>query len=112
MVQRCSIVDLNLALTALLIAIAAAAIAWGVLQSRRAAELAAMLAHALLNTVTLVLAPLVDDPLESARPGNPWLGLGLLLAGGLATAAVLRAIARRTTASRGFGGAARRAEPR
>jgi membrane protease YdiL (CAAX protease family) len=67
----------------------------GLLRLASGSLLAAMLAHALLNTVTLVLAPLVDDPLESARPGNPWLGLGLLLAGGLATAAVLRAIARR-----------------
>ena len=67
-VQRWSIVDLNLALMALLIAIAAAAVAWGVLQERRAAELAALVAQRDTSTAR-VQEELLAARQECARVG-------------------------------------------
>ena len=68
MVQRWSIVDLNLALMALLIAIAAAAVAWGVLQGRRAAELAALVTQRDASTAR-VQEELLAARQEGARVG-------------------------------------------
>jgi membrane protease YdiL (CAAX protease family) len=53
-----------------------------------------MLAHGLLNTLTFVAAPFLDDPAESLPDPRPLLG-ALLFAGGLAaTALLLRALRR------------------
>jgi membrane protease YdiL (CAAX protease family) len=53
-----------------------------------------MLAHATLNTITFVVAPFVDDPNAPAE-SRPLLGAALLVAGGLFTALVFRAMRRR-----------------
>lgn len=64
----------------------------GLLRARSGSLLPSMLAHAVLNTTTLVLAPYVDDPTPGLPDPRPMLGLGALLAGGAACALVWRLI--------------------
>jgi len=68
----------------------AVGIGLGLLRLRTGSLLATILAHCTLNSITLGLAPWVDDPTDSARSGDPALGLALLLGGSLASAALLR----------------------
>jgi hypothetical protein len=51
---------------------------------------ACVLAHAALNALTFAVAPFVDDPAQGLPEPRPLLGLGMLVAGSLATALVVR----------------------
>lgn len=51
-----------------------------------------ILAHATLNTITFLAAPLTDDPSRGLPEAHPLLAVSLLLAGGGASAMVLRAL--------------------
>lgn len=62
----------------------------GLLRARSGSLLCSMLAHAVLNTTTLVLAPYVDDPSPGLPEPRPLLGLGAFLAGGAACTLVWR----------------------
>jgi membrane protease YdiL (CAAX protease family) len=53
-----------------------------------------MLAHAIVNTITFVAAPLTDDPSAGLPDPQPLLGFTTLAAGGLATAYLLRVLGR------------------
>jgi membrane protease YdiL (CAAX protease family) len=66
----------------------------GLLRLATGSLVAPILAHAVLNTFTLAIAPYLDDPLEKGTAGDPRLGLALMLAGGLATALLLRRLKR------------------
>lgn len=66
----------------------------GLLRLATGSLLAPILAHAVLNTFTLAIAPYLDDPLEKGTAGDPLVGLALMLAGGLATALLLRRLNR------------------
>ena len=50
------------------------------------------LAHATLNTITFVAAPLTDDPAGGLPDPRPLLGASMLLAGAVASAVVIRAM--------------------
>lgn len=63
-------------------------VALGAIRLRAAALLPCMLVHATLNTLTFLVAPLVDDPMEPLQDPRPWLGAALFL-GGLAVTVVL-----------------------
>jgi len=56
-------------------------IALGILRVRTGSLLAPMLAHALVNTITFVAAPLTDDPAGGLPEPRPMLGLALLAVG-------------------------------
>lgn len=73
----------------------AVGIGLGLLRVQTGSLLTPILAHCTLNSITLALAPWVDDPLDSARAGNPWLGLALIAAGTLASYGLLRVLSRR-----------------
>lgn len=75
----------------------AVGIGLGLLRVRTGSLVTPILAHCTLNSITLTLAPWVDDPLDSAQAGNPWLGLALIAGGTLATYLLLRVLARRAS---------------
>jgi membrane protease YdiL (CAAX protease family) len=56
-------------------------LALGVLRLRTGSLLAPILAHALVNTITFIAAPLTDDPSSALPAPRPLLGLALLAAG-------------------------------
>ena len=56
-------------------------IALGILRVRTGSLLSPVLAHALVNTITFVAAPLTDDPSGGLPEPRPFLGLALLAAG-------------------------------
>jgi membrane protease YdiL (CAAX protease family) len=58
-----------------------------------------VVAHAVLNTLTFLAAPLIDPPGPTLPPARPALGLGLLAVGGLLTALAWRGLGRRERAS-------------
>jgi membrane protease YdiL (CAAX protease family) len=53
-----------------------------------------MLAHGLLNTLTFVAAPFLDDPTEPLPDPRPLLGLALFVGGFVATALLMRRLRR------------------
>jgi membrane protease YdiL (CAAX protease family) len=66
----------------------------------RAGSLAApMAAHAFVNTLTFVIAPLVDDPSQAIPQAEPLKGAAFALAGLLATAGLLRYFPARASSS-------------
>lgn len=66
-------------------------LALGVLRIRTGSLLAPMLAHALVNTITFVAAPLTDDTLAGGLPApRPALGLSLLSVGAVITLLLIR----------------------
>ena len=65
-------------------------LALGVIRLRAAALLPCMLVHATLNTLTFLVAPLVDDPTEPLQDPRPWLGAALFLGGLAVTLALIR----------------------
>ena len=66
-------------------------LALGVLRVRTGSLLAPMLAHALVNTITFVAAPLTDDSLAGGLPApRPGLGVSLLSAGAVITVLLIR----------------------
>jgi len=66
----------------------------GVVRLRGGALLPCILVHATLNTLTFLLAPLVDDPGESLPDPRPLLGAAMLAAGAAMTALLLRRLSR------------------
>ncbi len=66
-------------------------LALGVLRVRTGSLVAPVLAHALVNTITFVAAPLTDDNLAGGLPApRPGLGLSLLAAGVVITVLLIR----------------------
>jgi len=66
-------------------------LALGILRVRTGSLLAPVLAHALVNTITFVAAPLTDDNLAGGLPApRPGLGLSLLAAGVVITVLLIR----------------------
>lgn len=65
-------------------------VALGALRLRTGTLVAPMLAHATVNTLTFLVAPLVDDPSQAVPQPNLALGLALLLTGALGSTALLR----------------------
>lgn len=65
-------------------------LALGLLRVRTGSLAACMVAHAVLNGLTFVVAPFADDPSQGLPDPRPLLGLGLLVAGSIATCVVLR----------------------
>jgi membrane protease YdiL (CAAX protease family) len=68
----------------------AVGIVLGALRLWTGALLPTILAHATLNTITLVATPLLDNPAEAVPDPRPALGLMLLLGGSAATAFLFR----------------------
>lgn len=66
----------------------------GVVRLRAGALLPCMLVHGTLNTLTFLVAPLVDDPSEPLPDPRPLLGAALLALGMAATALLLRRLPR------------------
>jgi membrane protease YdiL (CAAX protease family) len=58
-------------------------------------------AHATLNTLTFLVAPLVDDPAQTTYQPQPLLGLAFLLAGAASALPLLKALRRFVDGSRG-----------
>jgi membrane protease YdiL (CAAX protease family) len=69
-------------------------LALGLIRLRAAALLPCMLVHATVNTLTFLVAPLVDDPMEPLQDPRPWLGAALLLGGLAVTIALFRVLRR------------------
>ncbi len=65
-------------------------LALGALRVRSGSLLPCILAHATVNTLTFLIAPLVDDPSQPVPASQPALGLGLLLAGAMGSLALLK----------------------
>ena len=66
-------------------------LALGILRVRTGSLRAPILAHALVNTITFVAAPLTDDSLAGGLPApRPALGLSLLSAGAVITVLLIR----------------------
>jgi membrane protease YdiL (CAAX protease family) len=65
-------------------------LALGVLRVRARALAPGMVAHASLNTLTFVAAPLLDDPSQPLPDPQPLLGAALLLLGGVLTVLLVR----------------------
>jgi len=72
-------------------------VALGVLRLRTRSILSPILAHATLNTLTFVVAPLVDDPSQPYAP-RPALGLACLVIGAAVAWPLLRALRARPAA--------------
>ncbi len=77
-----------------------AGIVLGLLRVSTGSLLAPMVAHATLNTITLVTAALFDDPAQGLPDPQPLLGTAILLGGTAATAFVLNLIRVRGSESR------------
>jgi membrane protease YdiL (CAAX protease family) len=67
---------------------------FGYVRMRAGSLWPSVIAHATLNTLTFVIAPLVDDPTQAYVP-NPGLGAACLLAGSAVAWPLLRALAPR-----------------
>ena len=68
-------------------------LALGILRVRTGSLRAPMLAHALVNTITFVAAPLTDDNLAGGLPApRPTLGLSLLSVGAVITVLLIRQV--------------------
>jgi membrane protease YdiL (CAAX protease family) len=67
-------------------------LALGVLRVRAAALLPGMVAHASLNTLTFLAAPLLDDPSQPLPEPQPLLGAALFLVGGALTILLIRLV--------------------
>ena len=63
----------------------------GALRLRTGSLWPPIVAHATLNTLTFLVAPLVDDPSQTTYEPQPLLGLAFLLAGAAAARPLLRA---------------------
>jgi membrane protease YdiL (CAAX protease family) len=77
-----------------------AGIVLGLLRVSTGSLLAPMVAHATLNTITLVTAALFDDPAKDLPDPQPLLGTAILLGGTAATAFVLNLMRVRGSESR------------
>jgi membrane protease YdiL (CAAX protease family) len=64
----------------------------GILRLRAGTLAAPIAAHAALNTLTFLIAPLADDPAAGLPEPQPWVGLGLLAAGVAASVLVIRRV--------------------
>jgi len=67
-------------------------VALAVLRLRTRSLLPGVVAHAVLNTITFVAAPLTDDPTQGLPESRPLFGLSLLAAGALASALLFRSL--------------------
>jgi membrane protease YdiL (CAAX protease family) len=70
----------------------AVGIGLGILRLRAGTLAAPIAAHAALNTLTFLVAPLADDPGAGLPAPRPWVGLGLLAAGAAASVLVIRRV--------------------
>jgi membrane protease YdiL (CAAX protease family) len=64
----------------------------GALRLRTGSLWPPVIAHVTLNTLTFLIAPLVDDPNQTVYTPQPLLGVGFLLAGAALTVPLLRAL--------------------
>lgn len=65
-------------------------LALGVLRLRTGSLVAPVLAHALVNTITFAAAPFTDDPAAGLPTPQPFLGVGLFVAGTALTLVLMR----------------------
>jgi sodium transport system permease protein len=65
-------------------------LALGALRVRTGSLLAPILAHAIVNTITLVAAPFTEDPTGGLPPARPLLGLAMLAGGAVFTLLFMR----------------------
>jgi membrane protease YdiL (CAAX protease family) len=70
-------------------------VALGALRLASGSIVTPMVAHAIVNTITFLVAPLTDDPSRGLPEPQPLLGLSALLVGSLATALLLRMVGTR-----------------
>jgi membrane protease YdiL (CAAX protease family) len=70
----------------------AVGLALGVLRLRACALLPGMVAHASLNTLTFLAAPLLDDPFQPLPDPRPLLGAALFAVGGALTFLLMRLV--------------------
>jgi membrane protease YdiL (CAAX protease family) len=73
----------------------------GALRLRTGSLWPPIVAHATLNTLTFLVAPLVDDPSQTTYEPQPLLGLAFLIAGAAGALPLLRALRRSVDGSRG-----------
>jgi membrane protease YdiL (CAAX protease family) len=76
-------------------------LALGMIRLRTAGLLPCMLVHATLNTLTFLVAPLVEDPMDPLPDPRPWLGAALLLGGLAVTVLLFRWLRREPEGKRG-----------
>ena len=73
----------------------------GALRLRTGSLWPPIVAHATLNTLTFLVAPLVDDPSQTTYEPQPLLGLAFLFAGAAAARPLLRVLSRSVDGSGG-----------
>jgi membrane protease YdiL (CAAX protease family) len=73
----------------------------GVLRLRAGSLWSPIVAHATLNTLTFLIAPLVDDPSQTTYEPQPALGLAFLLAGAAGVVPLVRSFRRSVDGNRG-----------